>query len=272
MRAERSNVSDRGAYVVQPSGPQTSPSGPRRRRDHLQRGLALGPGLTQHLGERLGRLGPGDPVAPVDDVERDAAHAVLVSLVDVGLHVTGVLVGGQHLLDPGRVETGGEPDLPQHRVVGHVADLGEVRRQQGLLEPVLHAGASGLQREVEQPVGVHGVGARGLVHPEDQPELGRDRLHLVDHPTSRLHTAAVLAAEVLVDRLGRVPGGPRVELVGVPDQLDVVGVREVGQGLLEAALPDVAPGADHVGPDVDAHAWHNPCAGVDVPRSVRGRP
>ena len=42
-----------------------------------RRGLRLGiaAGRLQRLEEQLGRLGAGDPVAPVDDEERDAVDA-----------------------------------------------------------------------------------------------------------------------------------------------------------------------------------------------------
>ena len=106
---------------------------------------------------------------------------------------------------------------------------------------------------MEQAVGVHRVGALRLVQPEDQAFLGGDRLGPVDHLAPGLGPAAVLAAEHVGHGLGGLAGCARVELEGVPDDLDVVGVLELGQGLLEAALADVAPRADHVGPDVDAH-------------------
>ena len=54
-----------------------------------------------------------------------------------------------------------------------------------------------------------------------------------------------------------VVGQRRVELVAAPLHLDLVAVRERGQGRLEAALADVAPRAGDVRPDLDLHALLN---------------
>ena len=62
-----------------------------------------------------------------------------------------------------------------------------------------------------------------------------------------------LASQSVRHELGGPGGSAGVELVGVPDHLDLIGVREPRERALEPPLPDVAPRADHVGPDVDAH-------------------
>src|SRR5436190_20016500 len=66
--------------------------------------VGLVPGAVEHLGEHLGRLGTGDAVLAVDDVERDTVGAEGAGLVDVGEHRVGVLRAGEHLVDTARVE------------------------------------------------------------------------------------------------------------------------------------------------------------------------
>jgi hypothetical protein len=48
-------------------------------------------------------------------------------------------------------------------------------------------------------------------------------------------------------------GSCGVELEAPPSDVHVVGVREPRERGLEAALADVAPGADDIGPDLDVH-------------------
>ena len=64
----------------------------------------------------------------------------------------------------------------------------------------------------------------------------------------------VLALEHLVHRQLDPGRGAGIELVAPPLDLHLVGVLELGQGHLEVPLSDVAPGADHVRPDLDLHA------------------
>ena len=180
-----------------------------------------------------------------------------------------VLLGGQHRVHARRVDPGAHRDGTQLGVVGDVARFGEVRRQQRLLYRSLEGRAALLEREVQQPVGVDGVRALGVVQPVDQALLGRHRLHAVDHPGAALGAAAVLAAEALRDRLGRHRGRAGVELEGAPDDLHLV--RELREGGLEAALADVAPGADDVGPDLDNHVRPNRAALPVCSRDPRHR-
>jgi hypothetical protein len=48
-----------------------------------------------------------------------------------------------------------------------------------------------------------------------------------------------------------------IQLEGAPGELDLGSVRESGKGGLEATLSYVAPGTDHVGPDIDFHDCFN---------------
>jgi hypothetical protein len=65
---------------------------------------------------------------------------------------------------------------------------------------------------------------------------------------------AKLRGEVLVMGRARAARLVRVQLEAPPLDLDVLGAIEVRKGTLEPTLPDVAPGADDIGPDLDLHA------------------
>ena len=121
---------------------------------------------------------------------------------------------------------------------------------------------------MQQPVGVDGVGALGLTEPEEQALLGGHGLGALDHLLAGRGTAAVLGAQVLGHGLLGHPRRGRVELEGAVDDLHVVGVREARQGGLEAALADVAPGTDDVGPDLYLHDGHNRGNDPNVPASM----
>ena len=118
---------------------------------------------------------------------------------------------------------------------------------------------------MQQPVGVDGVGPLGLAEPEEQALLGGHGLGALDHLLAGRGAAAVLGAQVLGHGLLGHPRRGRVELEGAVDDLHVVGVREARQGGLEAALADVAPGTDDVGPDLDLHDGHNRGNDPNVP-------
>src|SRR5439155_26183079 len=108
-------------------------------------------------------------------------------------------------------------------------------------------------REVQQTMGVEGVGAADRLEAEVEPLAGRDVRHLVVHRTRLVHGHAVLLGEVdgaVALALARSGG---VELEAAPRHADVVAVRERRQGTLEPALADVAPGAGDVRPDLDVH-------------------
>src|SRR5665648_460721 len=64
-------------------------------------------------------------------------------------------------------------------------------------------------------------------------------------------------------------GCGHVELKAAPDQLYLVAVVEAGQGRFEAALPDVAPRADNVGPDFNfqVHDGTNSISDHSLPRA-----
>ncbi len=174
---------------------------------------------------------------------------------------------GQHLVHASGIEPGDHADLPEHGVVGNVAGVGEVRLQQCLLHPALQVVAALLVAEVDEPVRVDGVEVQGLGEPVDQSVLGSDRLDAVLHLLRALGRLAVLAGQHRAGALGRLGGCARVELEGAPVHLHLVGVLEGVDGLLHAALADVAPGTDDVGPDLDLHVVRNAVRPQAVPDS-----
>ena len=230
--------------------------------------MRVGPRLLQHLREHLGRLRAGDAVLLVDHEERDARGAVGLRLLDVRAHLGLELAGREHLVDPYAVEAGRHRDLAQHGVVGDVAGPGEVRLEQRLLHPALEVVATLGMGEVDQPVRVDGVEVERLGQPVDQPLLGRDGLHAVLHLLRALGRLAVLLRQHHRRALRRLGGRSGVELVGAPVHLHLVGVAELGQRVLDAALADVAPGADDVGPDLDLHDRRNTVGPQGVPDST----
>ena len=159
------------SQTAQPSGPQSPSASPA----HLDQRLRVRVGAGDHVAEDLHRLGAGDAVPLVDDEERDAGRAVRRGLPDVGRELLRVLLGGQHLLDPDRVEAGPFGGRRQHAVVGGVLGAQEVRREQLLLEPRLHGGAALGQREVEEPVRVERPGPGRLAVLELE-SLGRGQV------------------------------------------------------------------------------------------------
>jgi len=92
------------------------------------------------------------------------------------------------------------------------------------------------------------------VEPLDRGQVDQLLLHLAHLGLA----AAVLAGDhagaelVASRRIGRAGGG-RVQLEGPVDDLHLGGVLETGQRRLQPALADVAPRADDVTPDLDAH-------------------
>ena len=54
----------------------------------------------------------------------------------------------------------------------------------------------------------------------------------------------------------RTAGADGFELERAPDDFDRVPMRELREGGLEAPLADIAPGANDVGPDIDAELLH----------------
>ena len=117
-------------------------------------------------------------------------------------------------------------------------------------------------------MGVPGVGALGPLEVELEALGGGDGGDVVDDRRGPLGPAE-LAGVGLDHRHRRARRGRRVELERPVHHLDVVVelgvVGEPGDRGLEAPLPDVAPRAHDVGPDLDEHLAH-PTARIVVNR------
>ncbi|MEA3184423.1 MAG: 2-succinyl-5-enolpyruvyl-6-hydroxy-3-cyclohexene-carboxylate synthase [Ilumatobacteraceae bacterium] len=139
----------------------------------------------------------------------------------------------------------------EHAGIADIETIDEVRLQQSLFEGELLAGALG---EPEQSVGEQRVGSQGAVHAEPEPALASDRSDVVDDLLGALHAAELLGVGV-DDRAGLSRRCSGIQLIGTEDDVDVDLVGQFGDRRLESPLPDVAPRANDIGPDLDIDAW-----------------
>ena len=204
-------------------------------------------GRPQRVQERLGGLRPGDAVLAVDDEERHAGRAQLAGLVDVLADRVGVLVAVQDGTHPVRVGADLAEQGDQGVRVGQVGALGEVRAQQPFLGRVAEAEIGGQVQQAVRVQGVHGErGAEVEVEALLAGQLGDPARHLV-----RLR--AEPPGQVIPGGHRRARRGVGVQLETAPGDLHLAGVLELAQRALQPALADVAPRADHIGPDLDLH-------------------
>jgi len=215
------------------------------------------PGTLEYVTENSRILRSGNAVLPVDHVEGHPGSPQTGSGPNVGLDVLRILIAGEDLRHSILLEADRGCDLHQDRVISNVARLDEVRVQQSLFQRALKHRPARLEGEVQKTVCVYRAHTQRLVVAEQQPFLGSDCLDTVNHLFACLRPAAVLATKSCSDRLHRLRRGRRIQLERAPHHLDVLGMVEVGQGLLETTLPDVAPGADDVTPDLDTHTCQN---------------
>jgi hypothetical protein len=116
--------------------------------------------------------------------------------------------------------------------------------------------------EVDQAMGVERVARLCHVEAELQPGAGSGLGHPLVHRERLVARDVELLRQAVGQGLGCGRRG-RVELEAPPLDLDIVTAVEQRERLLEPALADVAPRADHVGPDLDLHV---------TLRSSRARP
>src|SRR5579875_321331 len=220
---------------------------------HQRQRRALSPRLVEDLEDDLGRLRPRDAVLRVDHEEGHPADPICARLRLVGADLLGEAIRAEHSVDLLGGQTYLDGQLRQRGVVRHRAALAEGGPIETLLELVLQPV---VEREVQQPMGVKGIAGARQVEAEIEPFAGCGRDHVVDHPLSIGQRGAVLRRQALgvssphpVARRSRL-----VQLEASPYHLHLVAMLEARQSRLEAALADVAPWADDIGPDLDLQA------------------
>jgi len=135
-------------------------------------------------------------------------------------------------------------------LVGDVLAVDEVRVEQPLLHVVTLACAGGVLRE---SVCVESVGDDGSVVVEREPDLLRPGGDVGDGLAGDLQSPALLLREVLHGVAGRVGLRVGLQLEALPDDFNLVALRQLREGGLELALADVAERTDDVAPDLDGH-------------------
>ncbi len=229
----------------------------------LRRGSDSGRQPRQHPGEQVRVLGAGQREASVGTVgaEDEGGHRgdpPFRGFPEVGSDVMHTAVGVEGTAHCAGIQPGRAGALEQHGALPDVTAVGEIRlhelrfdRQRALGRgPFAERGG---QRD--HPVGVEGVGPQRPVEVELPSDFGCDLGHLGDELGCTL-----IAAELRCVRLGQRSGirrRARIELEGARHHGhpgEVTPGRLVGrQPRREATVTDGAPGADHVGPDVDTH-------------------
>ena len=155
--------------------------------------------------------------------------------------------------------------LHQHVDVGEIAAVAKIQFHQ----PLLHLGGFALRfGPVDQPVAIDGVGlALDELGPVGQPLLagGRDDAAgnaLIGFDRAEFRGEIFVAADALA-------GHPGIEEERPPADLDRH-IRHQRQRILDPALADIAPRADHVGDDVDLQAASR-CSWNFLAQSWRGK-
>ncbi len=210
---------------------------------------------------------PGDQEGVVDHERRHTADAAFTREPLVLDHVVDVAVRVEH----GRCGVDVEPglgDRGEQRLVGRqVGAVGEVRTEEHVHQSGLLVEVALVRRPGDEPMTVRGVHEPGAVEAVLDAVGGAE----CDEPLG--HAVEAARPVTTVDHLTQISWrgrGARIELVRPPVHLDVVAADDV-EGGVEAGGAQVAPGADQIGPDVDAHAVANPLRTARLPgeRSAR---
>ena len=137
----------------------------------------------------------------------------------------------------------------QGRGIADIETFAEVGAEQTFFQSDLDASLLG---EPEQAVGEKGVGAQTALEVEFEPFAGCHARDMADDLGSTFG-----ATELLRITLGHgrwvASGGRGVELVGAVCDVEGGFSSQFVHRVFEASLPDVAPGANDVGPDLDRH-------------------
>ncbi|MNS92922.1 hypothetical protein D3C72_1270700 [compost metagenome] len=187
-----------------------------------------------------------------------------MGLCQARFHFGQAAITGQHLLDLVCAQIPGCTGLDQHRRVGQIPPMLEMGAEQRLADRLLHAVLSSQPQQAMRRQRGYPHLALAEVH---RQALGpRGGLGLAKNLLGALGTAEL----ALIGLAQRHRGGVRIriELERLPVDLEFgrVGAQQL-HTLLEAMLADPAPGADHVGVDVDSH----PCDMWPARPEKRGR-
>lgn len=164
-------------------------------------------------------------------------------------------------------------DCDQRVDVSNVDTVGEIRGQQCFLEARLDERSMDRSDPPQQTVRLNGVRTLSDIHSKFDSGLGRGLGHLSDDFVGSLGPTEFFGVH-LSDRRGRIRGRGGIELVGPINDFDGLidgfrAGRHVAQCSFETTFADVAPGANHVGPDFNLHVRTLDRHTVEKGRSVR---
>ncbi len=218
--------------------------------------------LFEYLKENIGSLGARDTVFAVDDEERDASNADFHSFCLVLAYLGAVGAVGEYRGGGFAIEANFNSEICERLAIVERKSFDEVRTEEAFFHDLTETFFLG---EVEEAVGVEGVSALSLGEVEVEPFVVRGVGDLLHHGARSVDAHAVFASEGFVERQLGHRRGARVELEALPLHFDFA--VELFEGGFEAALADVAPGTNDVGPNLNFHNGE-PRGGLVVARGV----
>lgn len=150
-------------------------------------------------------------------------------------------------------------NFSQSLAIADVQAANEIGLEERLFQSVLGP-IRPLAGQPQESMGEKCVGSLSDVHPELETVFGGRSREVVDDRIGTLWTSELLGV-ALPSRDRAILGGRGIELVCPIDERDLDRFVAVAQSVdrpVEAALSDVAPGADHVGPDLDLQYLRHP--------------
>ena len=226
--------------------------------------MGLVPRLLEHRQEVVSGLRSGDPVASIDDEERDAVRTELLRLAGIVADLLTERPGIERRAGLVAVQAELLGEVEQRLATEDRATFAEVR----LVDPPPRFAVQPLGGGIgQQLVGRPGVAGRVVQHVVRMQALIPGQVldpagHRFDLLGSRCGVAhAELAGEHLANRRHLADRRGRIELERVVDDLDLVTVGESGQRGVEPVESEAAPRADDVGPDLDLHSGHQTSVG-----------
>ena len=180
-------------------------------------------------------------------------------LVELCLYLGATEIAVEHSVDRRSIEACVDGETLEGVGVADLIALDEVGAQESLLELGLLPRLAGVLGRPQEPVREEGVGALCPVEVEVEAVARSHTSEVLDDLIGTLPPTEL--AGIGLAHGHRRPGrGRGVEQVGPEDDVDGVGMLVACECLLEPALPDVAPRAHHIGPDLHAHTRHDTTA------------